>query len=288
MAENTAASMKAVKLGAALRQERDATGTALRKFAPQVGMSPAHLSRIENGHALPTRDTVGRILAKLDVNGDRYSEIVGMLDGADAPQWVATGIADQALQSAAMVEFEANAATIYEVATLLFPGLLQVASYARAIMSRGTVPRGEVATRVATRMGRRDVIDPARTANPAHFTAILDEAVLQRVIGSPAVMVEQLEHLLKVAAWDHADVRVLRLADADWHPGLSGPFSLIEPRGDGFPIVSIGSRRASLILHSDEDVAEYRESVDAVLRAALSQADTTDLIAAAIEEMRRT
>jgi hypothetical protein len=40
-------------------------------------------------------------------------------------------------------------------------------------------------------------------------------------------------------------------------------------------------------LHAPEDVEACRESVDAVLRAAMSPTDTTELIAAAIEEMRR-
>lgn len=282
------ASTKSMRVGAALREEREARKVSLRKFALEVDISQAQLSRIETGQTKLEIALVAKILTKLDVKGARYEQILSWLDGPDTQQWIATSGADQAQQSAALVEFEAGASQIFEFAALLVPGLLQVAPYARAIMSRGTVPPSEVTTRVLTRMGRRDVIDPSRTANPAAFTAVLDEGVLTRVIGSPAVMVEQLEHLLTVTSWAHTDIRVASLKNANWHPGLSGGFLLIEPRNsDGIPIVSIGSRRASLILHANEDVAEYRESADAVLRAAMSPDETTTLIAAAIKEMRR-
>lgn len=275
-----------MRLGAALRVERDLRGETLSGFAGRSGISKGHLSKIENGHVLPKEHQVAKILTLLEVKGTRYDEILDLLNGADAQQWNATTLGDQAQQSAALVQFESEAGEIYQVASLLAPGLVQVSSYARAIMSGGTVPQGEISHQVATRMGRRDVIDPNRTDNPARYTALIDEAVLRRVIGSPAVMVEQLTHLLHVANWGHADIRVVAL-DAGWTPALSGTFSLIEPRGDGFPIVSMGSRRSSLILHTAEDVAAYREAVDVVLRATMSPTDTKELIAAVINEMRR-
>lgn len=280
-----AATTKGLRIGNALKQERENAKITLSAFAAEIGVSKSMLSRIENGLKLPEEHLVAKILTKLDVAGDKYDEILGMLEGADAQQWNATTLADQAQQSAALAEFEANASAIYDVAPLLVPGLLQVGPYARAIMSKGTVPTGEIAHRVATRMGRRDVIDPHRTETPAHYTALIDEAVLRRIVGSPAVMVEQLTHILRVAKWEHADIRVIAL-DGGWTPALSGQFSLIDPRNDGFPIVSMGTRRSNLLLHAPEDVAAYRDAVNAVLRAAMSPDETTTLIAAVIDEMQ--
>lgn len=286
MAENTVTT-KALRLGAAIRQEREeALGLSLSKFAVMVDLSKSTLSRIETGQALPKRDQLGKIAHALGIKGDRYDKLIAMLDGADAIQWLATTLGDQAQQQAAMVAAEAEADWIVEGAALLVPATSQIDGYARAIMSGGTIPPSEIAARVAMRMGRRDVIDPNRRANPTRYTALIDEAVLHRIVGSPEIMVDQLTHLLEVASWPHTAVHVVPL-DAGWTRLASGPFTYLE-RGDaGSPIVYLGSRRSTLILHAKDDVTEYRETVDSVLQAAMLEPESAELIAAVRDEMRR-
>lgn len=285
MAENTVTT-KALRLGSALRQEREALDISLSKFAPMVDLSKSQLSRIETGQALPKEHELGKILQTLGVKGDRYEELVKLLQGADSIQWLATTLGDQAQQQAAMVAAEAEADWIVDGAALLVPGTSQVDGYARAIMSGGIVPRGEIAASVAMRMGRRDVIDPNRRANPARYTALIDEAVLHRIVGSPEIMVDQLTHLLEVASWPHTAIHVVAL-DAGWTRLASGPFTYLERGEAGTPIVYLGSRRSTLILHAKEDVTEYRETVDSVLQAAMLEPESAELIAAVRDEMRR-
>lgn len=284
---DNAPTTKGLKLGRALRSTRESTGISLTKFAEQVGIDKARLSRIETGKGTkpPTEEEVARILGGLGINGDLYVEIMDMARGADAPQWNATTLPERQQMNDAVVEAETGAASITEFALALIPGLVQVPNYARAIMSGGTVPRSEINTRVVNRLGRSHVISPDRD-NPARFLALIDEAAVRRVVGGPTVMTEQLNYLLKVAAWEHADVRVVPFG-AGWHPGVAGQFSLIEPHdASGIPIVYLENLRSGQILHSEEDVAEYRNSVDSVLRAAMSSTDTEKLIAAIIEGMK--
>ncbi|WP_410676629.1 DUF5753 domain-containing protein [Amycolatopsis sp. cmx-4-68] len=251
------------------------------------GSTAAKLSRIENGKRTASEGDVAKILGNLGVNGEKYDELMAIARGADTDQWLATRLPEQRAQNAAIVDFESRAAAITEWAPALIPGLVQVAGYARAIMtSDEDVPAGDVATRVALRMGRRETIDPARTSKPARFLALIDEAALRRNIGGPQVMAEQLEHLLQVADWENAQIQVVPV-DAGWHPGLAGQFQLIEPNAsEGFPIVYLETRRSGLILHTEEDVAAYRKSIDAVLRVAMTPAQSAEAIAAATEEMR--
>lgn len=233
---------------------------------------------------MPRPADVARILGHLGIDNSRYDEIMAMLDGVDATQWLAISLPEQRQQNSALLDFEAAAETIIEVAPLLIPGLVQTRGYARAIMSGGTVPAEEVSTRVATRLGRREVVSAERS-DPANLVVLIGEAALRQRIGSAEVMVEQLEYLLRVAAWENVDLRMIQFSSG-WHPALEGPFTLIDPRDDGFPIVFLENRRSGLILHQEADVAAYREAVDFVLQVAMSPEASAELIADVIKGMR--
>ncbi len=114
---------------------------------------------------------------------------------------------------------------------ILVPGLLQTAEYARALF----VAAGEDADRaeelVAARLDRQAVVDRPR---PPHVVVVLDEAVLHRLIGSPAIMCDQLTHLAAVSGRPHVSVEVVP-ASTGANAGLSGGFQLASC--DGAPDV---------------------------------------------------
>ncbi|HWU05751.1 MAG TPA: Scr1 family TA system antitoxin-like transcriptional regulator [Streptomyces sp.] len=60
-----------------------------------------------------------------------------------------------------------------------------------------------------------------------HLQIVLDESAPHRVVGSPDVMREQLERLNVLGAEPHITMQVLPCT-ADAHPGLSGPFSILQ------------------------------------------------------------
>src|SRR4030088_482425 len=155
MVANTG-SPKARVLGNALRQAREDKGLGLRELAGELGLDPSALSKWERGLMVPKDVIVARILTHLGINGERYDEILKMPANADASQWLAVTLPEQRQHLAAILDFENSAETITTVSPLLIPGLLQVSGYIRAIMSAGTVPEHEVATRLAVRIGRRD------------------------------------------------------------------------------------------------------------------------------------
>lgn len=279
MAGNTR-TPKARALGSALREARNERGWSLRFLADSVGRDPSQLSRWENGERAPEPTTVAQILTKLEVNGSRYDEILSMASGTDEPRWLAVSLPEQRQQFAALLEFEKTATSITDVSPLMIPGLLQTSNYARSIMSAGNgVPQSEIETRVAVRMGRRDAIT---RSNPVPFVALIGEAALRQVIGDRAVMAEQLRWLLDMAERTNVDVRVLPYSSG-WHPGLEGPFLLIE--GEPTPVVQLEARGSVLFLHEKEDVSAYRDAIETVLAVAMSPATTTKLIAEIATEL---
>jgi transcriptional regulator with XRE-family HTH domain len=277
---------KARALGAALREAREGTGRTLRQLAAELGRDHTLLSRWENGQRVPKSTDVAQVLTVLGVIGDRYDEIVEMAEGTDASLWVAITLPEQRQHQTALLDFEDSAAPITTVSPLLIPGLAQDDGYVRAIMSAGGVPADEVATRVAVRIGRQAVIT---RRNPAHLVAVIGEAALRHVIGNKQVMVDQLEHLLKVSELPNVDLRVMDYMSG-WQPALEGPFTLIDPRADDeratIPVVQIENRRSGLFLHEPEDVDVYRQAADAMLRSVMSPAQSVELITEVITEMR--
>jgi hypothetical protein len=140
-------------------------------------------------------------------------------------------------------------------------------------MEAARVPQDEIATRVAVRMGRRDILT---RRDPAHFTAFIGECVFHQRIGPREVMVEQLEHLWVMAARPNVDIRVVPTATG-WHPGLDGQFMLLT--SDGMSLVHIENQFSAVFVQEDDVVARVNGCVPELLDVAMGRDESADLIA---------
>jgi transcriptional regulator with XRE-family HTH domain len=262
---------KARALGRVLRNAREETGLTLRAFAAKIDRDPGVLSRWENGERIPQLDQVAQILTMLGVTGERYDEIIALTKGTDEPHWLAVRLPEQRQQLNALVDFEQSATKLTQVSPTMVPGLLQVTPYIKAIMTGGSVPAGEIAARVAIRIGRREVL------KTKPYLALVGEAALRQLIGSAEIMVEQLRHLAKMAAEPNVDLRVIPF-DSGWNPALEGPYFMVES-GAAPPVVQLENRRSVLFLHEERDVDTYRDATEMVLRSAASAIESAALIA---------
>lgn len=109
------------------------------------------------------------------------------------------------------LEAEAASALAWQVTAV--PGLLQTEDYARAIHTAHQqvvrMPPGVFERRVAARMTRQQVLT---TRNPPlELSTVIDEAVLQRKVGTRDVMFTQLLHLADMAQLPNIEVRILPL-----------------------------------------------------------------------------
>lgn len=250
------------------------------------------VSRWETGDRTPKPEQVAQILTRLEVDGERYDEIMTLAYGTNESQWVATTLPEQRQQLAAYVDWEQDARRIVEMAPMLVPGLLQTSEYVRAIMTAAGVPAGEIALRVATRIGRGDAITKKK---PAELLVLLGQSALNQDIGGRAVMIAQLEHLLKMAERPNVELRIVP-DHRGWHPGLEGAFALIEsPRPasgrrvavKSASIVFVETRRSELMLHEDDDVNAYRRAIDRITGVAISPDASARLIADVRERMEK-
>jgi hypothetical protein len=96
---------------------------------------------------------------------------------------------------------------------------------------------------------------------PPQMSFIIDESVLNRAIGGPDVMREQLHRLLALNALPHVSIQVLPFA-LGAHPGLRGPFALLEfPEQQDPDVVYIEHRRGDSIFRDEAVVTEVHKSI---------------------------
>lgn len=280
MAGNTR-TPKARTLGSALRAAREERNLGLRQLAKQIECPPGTLSRWETGDRYPKSADIARILTTLGVTGEKYDEILDLAKETNGSHWLAVSLPEQRQQLSGLLEFERTATTITHAAPLLIPGLLQSTAYVRAIMTSGGVPPEEVETRIAVRVGRRELI--MRKEQPVHLRAAIGEAALRQVIGGPEVMTWQLDHLLQLCELDNVDVHVVPFTRG-WHPALEGLFVLIES-DQAPPVVHLEARNTGLFLHEPGDIEIYRDAAETVFKAALDPAKSKRCISRIRKDM---
>lgn len=265
---------RARALGIELRRHREATGLGLRQLANQLAMPHATLSRYETGSRHPRPEDVARICTAIGVNGSEVEELIALAKDTDRSRWLSEGMTEQQRQLATVITYEQTAARVISVSSLIIPGLLQTADYARAIMHGNGVDAHEIELRVTVRMGRRDIL--ARPTSPL-LVAVIGEAALRQHIGDRDVMHGQLTKLLEFSEWPNIDLRVVPFTSG-WHDGLMGPFVLVE-FVDADPIVHLEALGSGLFLHESKDTDRYVDACANVRRVAMSPEDSSELIA---------
>jgi DNA-binding XRE family transcriptional regulator len=143
---------------------------------------------------------------------------------------------------------EADATALYIFEHSMIPGLLQTPDYARAILeTHPDVTEEVVSERLAGRLSRQSVLDRDDPPPPV-VCALIDQSALMREIGGPAVMRDQLAHLVAVSHRPNITVQIIPNTGA--HPGLLGAFTVADLGGSA-GIVNL------------EDIADGRVTEDA-------------------------
>jgi hypothetical protein len=173
------------------------------------------------------------------------------------------------------LEQEATAMTIFHSA--VFPGLLQISDYTRAIHLVG-VPRlddAAIEERIEERRTRQQLLT---RENPPQVEIMLDEAVLHRPLGGAAVMREQLDRILAVTKYPNVTVRVLPFGIGA-HPALESNFIVLEFSGQASDIVYVEGLVGQIYVERQQEVDRYLLAVGELRDMALSTGDSAALLA---------
>jgi transcriptional regulator with XRE-family HTH domain len=266
------------ELGSMLRSFRVDAGLTAEQVAWRLGVSRSKISRLENGQRGATQADVLRLCELYQVDeADRLRLTELAAEGKQRAWWSPFNF-----PHSEYIGLEAASSSISDWCLALAPGLLQTPEYARAVV-RGSVPEKEgrvVDERVQERLDRQRLL--YSEAAP-RFEAILDESVLHRVVGSPAVMLGQLRRLLEVSELPNVSIRVVPY-DAGAVPAGVSKFRILR---FGLPNVPDIVQTEELTRHRNLDAPGEVEIYEETFRilAGLS-ADSTASRAMILEKLK--
>ncbi|MGB2569088.1 helix-turn-helix domain-containing protein [Micromonospora citrea] len=262
-----------------LRQLRERAGMTLDVAARQLDMSKSNLSRIENAQiGIKPRD-VRAALALYEVTGADAEALIEIARGAQRRGWWQTysDVLPEWFEFYVGLEAEAARLRTYEAEAV--PGLLQTEAYAREVYRRTAGEEG-LERKVAARLRRQEVL---RRETPVELSVVLNEAVLRRPVGGPAVMAEQMAHMAQVAQSPNVTIHVLPFS-AGGHPAMSAPYVILNfaDTADA-SVVYLDNLTTGLALEGAEHVRGYSLVHEELCRLALPPADSV----ARLEEASR-
>lgn len=271
------ATMRGRWLGTRLREHRRAAGLKGAEVGKLVARTAGTISKWESGHVIPGPSEIYYLLDIYGVGDDERKRLMRHAEEARQPGLSEVDASD-AISDHAWLEsltwrietFQSNA----------LHGLLQTRDYVRELLMAvyPTHPPELVDGAIAAREARQRRL---HGDDPLQLSAILDEAVLRRMVGGPEVMRAQLEVLAERAALHNVEIRVVPLA-VGAHAGLVGGFDLLRFR-DEDDIVFFETRDGSIYLPNG---GAYTDALRLLATVALPPAESLAMIEAIAEEIR--
>ena len=265
-------------LGAQLRRLREAADVTPEQAGYQIRASRSKISRMETGQVgFKTRD-ITDLLALYGVTDEQVqSRFLHLAHQSSRPDWWAKygDILPGWFEN--YLGLESVSSTIRTFEIQFVHGLFQTEDYARAVTRLGhqAAPAAEIERRVGLRVKRQDLLT---RANPPRIWSVMDEAVLRRPVGGPAVRRAQLRHLIKAATMPQVTVQVVPFARGG-HAGASGSFTVLRFQEQDLPdLVYIEQLTGALYLEQRSDVEHYLEVMDQLSGEGLTPAATTRFI----------
>ncbi|MBA2322784.1 MAG: helix-turn-helix domain-containing protein [Pseudonocardiales bacterium] len=268
-------------IGHELRRARVHSQRTQVEAAKTLGCTPAKINYLEIGRNQQHPDEVTALMQLYGSDAADIDRLATLAGRADQGTWWAafSDVLPNWFKTFVGLEGLAQAAFVYD--TMLLSGQLQTKEYATALLEDNLrVSRAEAGQVVRARLARQRLTD---NGSPLRYHTVLEEAVLDRVVGGPAVMRAQLERLLDLGEQDNVTLQVLPTAVAV-HDGLAGPFMLLdfaEARSIGY----IEYRNGAVYVQDQGEVEVYNLVAERLSVRALSDADSADLIRVRIASM---
>jgi transcriptional regulator with XRE-family HTH domain len=263
-----------------LRRLRDEHGLTIEQVQDRSGgdIKAPSISRWESGER-SVRPTDLRLLLDIyQVDGERREALLTLARQAkERGWWQSYGSAiPQWFQVYIGLEAEASSVRVYEAE--LVHGLLQTADYYRAFLraAPAAAADAEADRKIEVRLARQERLTGE---DPPEYWAVLNEAVIRRVVGGAEVMRGQLYHIAEMAELPHVNVQVLPFG-AGVHPAMDGSFEILGFPEPGDPdVVYLENQAGSLYLEEQPEIDRYARMFSHLMAKALDPEESRRLIA---------
>jgi transcriptional regulator with XRE-family HTH domain len=153
-------------------------------LADHLGFERTTVAKVESGDRVPSDPVLTAWAQACNLDMEHYQRLADLARTSDGP--VPAWFEDY-------LEAERAAQSLLIWSPIVIPGLLQTAGYARVLLLAQQTDTSDEAidALVNARLDRQAIFD---RADPPDVTVVLDEAVLHRLIGTPAIMHDTLVH----------------------------------------------------------------------------------------------
>lgn len=267
------------QLGRALRDARHARGSTLDQVARDTEFSRATLSRIELGQyeRIKVRE-VEYLCRYYGLPAERTQYLTEIASQSNAKVWWQDFryFLNDGFNS--YLELESYATEFRSYHSLVIPGLLQTADYARTIFRAFAPddPPAEIEKRVEMRMQRRKHIIQRRWRAQLEF--VLHESVLHTLVGSNQVMAAQCRQIADISTRENVAVRVVPFTAGLPAGKVIPPFILLDFPDSEPSVVHAEGAIGSMTFEHEEDVMSYRSLYETLRLATLDEISTRDRI----------
>jgi transcriptional regulator with XRE-family HTH domain len=263
-----------------LRRLRDEHGLTIEQVQEGSGgdiKSPS-ISRWESGERTVRPTDLRLLLDIYGVDGERREALLTLARQAkERGWWQSYGSAiPQWFQVYVGLEAEASSVRVYEAE--LVHGLLQTPGYYRAFLQAAPAAAvdAEADRKIEVRLARQERLTGD---DPPEYWAVLNEAVIRRVVGGAQVMREQLVHIAEMAGLPHVNVQVLPFS-AGVHPAMDGSFEILGFPEPGDPdVVYLENQAGSLYLEEQPEIDRYARMFSHLMAKALDPEESRRMIA---------
>jgi transcriptional regulator with XRE-family HTH domain len=269
--------LRSRRLALELLRRREAAGLTREETARRLEWSTSTVFRIETGRSRPQPGNVRVLLELYGVTGPERDGLIQLARDARQPGWWHSFRDVLPNPYEVYIGLEAGAASIRNFEPTVIPGLLQTEEYARKMIRNGPheLDLDNVERRVEVRMARQRVL--AREDRP-RLWAVIDEAVIRRVVGGPEAMRGQLRHLAEAAEHGTTTLQVVPFS-AGAHAGTNGSFVILDfPEPTDPEVVYVETLAGDIYLEEHADVNRYSIAFDRLLAVALSPDDSVRLV----------
>ncbi|MGW4487927.1 Scr1 family TA system antitoxin-like transcriptional regulator [Amycolatopsis sp. NPDC004368] len=256
-----------IELGAGLKAAREQAKFGVRELARRSGVPLGSLANWEGGRRVPQLDRLSYLLGLLRLPSAEYDRLLTLAANAtNAMHAEILPVRPARLATA----YNRTASKITEWAPTFLPIHLQTRAYTWAMVEHTTRPGADAESYLFELTAETD---QATGPEPATREWFLGHQSLTNPVIDPATMAAQLQHLLTVMAGAAGKIRVVPQEQHDL-PG----FVVYRTPGRK-PTVALRHRHTTVYLTSDDAVAEYTTAAKHLAKAALTLAETEELVA---------
>jgi hypothetical protein len=247
----------------ALRQKRAMTQAQLAAATPS-GYSASLVQKIEAG----TKKAKPSYIVEVDGVLDAQGLLIALTEEVQNAKAYPTFFAEYA-------DIEKQVTRLYTYNAHTLHGLLQTEEHARTVLSAyvPVMEDDEIDDHVQGRIDRQALL----TRKPAPTLCfVVEEHILRRPIGGPAVHREQLTHIAACARMRHISIHVMKTG-VRTHVGLDGSMTLLDT-AEGRSLAYVEWQGNSAFYSLPEEVSPMEQRYAMIRSQALSADDSLEFI----------